>query len=244
MCYQPASVEEVREVLALAAPQNMQVKVVGNGHSPSDIACTDGFMIHVDKVSWVLQVNVKKKQVTEEAGILPADLHPQLDKHGLALSDLGPVSDVTATAGVIGGGTHDTGIRHGTLAPQVVAPTLLKADGTILCSASGSAEVSQAAQEYLGCLGVILTITLQCVPFCLQKTSFPCTLRKVLGNLGSHLKKLEYFHFFWFPHSENISVTDQDQSTTVAAGLILFLTQNAQIVSPSGRCCPVSPRFQ
>lgn len=34
----------------------------------------------------LLQVDTEKKQVTVEAGIHLADLHPQLDKHGLALS--------------------------------------------------------------------------------------------------------------------------------------------------------------
>ncbi|XP_055465794.1 L-gulonolactone oxidase isoform X2 [Psammomys obesus] len=119
MYYQPTSVEEVREVLALARQQNKRVKVVGGGHSPSDIACTDGFMIHMGKMNRVLQVDKEKKQVTVEAGILLVDLHPQLDKHGLALSNLGAVSDVTV-AGVIGSGTHNTGIKHGILATQVL----------------------------------------------------------------------------------------------------------------------------
>ncbi|XP_070231582.1 L-gulonolactone oxidase isoform X2 [Bos mutus] len=119
MYFQPTSVEEVREVLALARQQNKRVKVVGGGHSPSDIACTDGFMIHMGKMNRVLKVDTEKKQVTVEAGILLADLHPQLDKHGLALSNLGAVSDVTA-GGVIGSGTHNTGIKHGILATQVL----------------------------------------------------------------------------------------------------------------------------
>lgn len=34
----------------------------------------------------LLQVDPEKKPVTVEAGILLADLHPQLDKRGLALS--------------------------------------------------------------------------------------------------------------------------------------------------------------
>ncbi|KAF3818431.1 hypothetical protein GH733_011848 [Mirounga leonina] len=211
--YQPTSVEEVREVLALARQQNKRVKVVGGGHSPSDIACTDGFMIHMGKMNRVLQVDTEKKQVTVEAGILLADLHPQLGKHGLALSNLGAVSDVTA-GGVIGSGTHNTGIKHGILATQVVALTLLTADGTILeCSESSNAEVFQAARMHLGCLGVILTITLQCVPqFHLQEISFPSTLEEVLNNLDSHLKKSEYFRFLWFPHSENVSVIYQDHT--------------------------------
>uniref|UniRef100_A0A4W2DRS5 L-gulonolactone oxidase n=2 Tax=Bos TaxID=9903 RepID=A0A4W2DRS5_BOBOX len=201
------------QVLALARQQNKRVKVVGGGHSPSDIACTDGFMIHMGKMNRVLKVDTEKKQVTVEAGILLADLHPQLDKHGLALSNLGAVSDVTA-GGVIGSGTHNTGIKHGILATQVVALTLLTANGTILeCSESSNAEVFQAARVHLGCLGVILTVTLQCVPqFHLQETTFPSTLKEVLDNLDSHLKKSEYFRFLWFPHSENVSVIYQDHT--------------------------------
>ncbi|KAH0517273.1 L-gulonolactone oxidase [Microtus ochrogaster] len=179
MYYQPTSVEEVREVLALARQQNKRVKVVGGGHSPSDIACTDGFMIHMGKMNRVLQVDTKKKQVKVEAGILLADLHLQLDKHGLAMSNLGAVSDVTI-AGVIGSGTHNTGIKHGILATQVVALTLMTADGTVLeCSESSNVDVFQAARVHLGCLGIILTVTLQCVPqFHLQETSFPSTLKE------------------------------------------------------------------
>ncbi|KAM7322461.1 hypothetical protein ACRRTK_017966 [Alexandromys fortis] len=190
MYYQPTSVEEVREVLALARQQNKRVKVVGGGHSPSDIACTDGFMIHMGKMNRVLQVDAKKKQVKVEAGILLADLHLQLDKHGLAMSNLGAVSDVTI-AGVIGSGTHNTGIKHGILPTQVVALTLMKADGTVLeCSESSN-----------------------CVPqFHLQETSFPSTPKEVLDNLDSHLKKSEYFCFLWFPHSENVSIIYQDHT--------------------------------
>uniref|UniRef100_A0A8C0QZR4 L-gulonolactone oxidase n=1 Tax=Canis lupus dingo TaxID=286419 RepID=A0A8C0QZR4_CANLU len=211
MYFQPTSVEEVREVLALARQQNKRVKVVGGGHSPSDIACTDGFMIHMGKMNRVLQVDTEKKQVTVEAGILLADLHPQLGKHSLALSNLGAVSDVTA-GGVIGSGTHNTGIKHGILATQVVALTLLTADGTILeCSESSNADVFQAARVHLGCLGVVLTVTLQCVPqFHLQEISFPSTLEEVL--VSCHLKKSEYFRFLWFPHSENVSVIYQDHT--------------------------------
>ncbi|KAK7820697.1 hypothetical protein U0070_026241, partial [Myodes glareolus] len=223
MYYQPTSVEEVREVLALARQQNKRVKVVGGGHSPSDIACTDGFMIHMGKMNQVLEVDTKKKQVKVEAGILLADLHQQLDKHGLAMSNLGAVSDVTI-AGVIGSGTHNTGIKHGILPTQVVALTLMKADGTILeCSESSNVDVFQAARVHLGCLGVILTVTLQCVPqFHLQETSFPSTLKEVLAfcsPLPSLRKQMEVLTRGPHPQTvpvdllvENVSIIYQDHT--------------------------------
>ncbi|XP_072489950.1 L-gulonolactone oxidase isoform X5 [Notamacropus eugenii] len=111
--------EKKKEVLDLARQQNKRVKAIGGGHSPSDIACTDGFMIHMGKMNRILKVDKEKHQITVEGGILLKDLNVELSKHGLALPNLGAVSDVTA-AGVIGTGTHNTGIKHGILPTQVL----------------------------------------------------------------------------------------------------------------------------
>ena len=66
-----------QQVLALARQQNKRVKAVGGGHSPSDIACTDGFMIHMGKMNRVLKV----------LGALgsPPLLGPMPGSHGLRL---------------------------------------------------------------------------------------------------------------------------------------------------------------
>ncbi|XP_067394275.1 L-gulonolactone oxidase isoform X2 [Emydura macquarii macquarii] len=211
--FQPTSVEEIKEILDMARQRSKRVKVVGGGHSPSDIACTDDFMVQMGKMNKILQVDEEKRQVTVEAGILLSDLNVELSKYGLALPNLGAVSEVAA-AGVIGTGTHNTGISHGILPTQVMALTLLTASGEILeCSESVNAEIFQAARLHLGCLGVVLTITFQCVlEFSLQETTFPSTLKEVLDNLDSHLQKSEYFRFLWFPHSENVSVIYQDHT--------------------------------
>ncbi|XP_031959215.1 bifunctional epoxide hydrolase 2 isoform X3 [Corvus moneduloides] len=117
--FRPRSVDEIREILELARQRDKRVKVVGGGHSPSDIACSEDFMIHMGKINRILQVDKDKQQVTVEAGILLSELNLELDKHGMALANLGAVSEVTA-AGVIGTGTHNTGIDHGILPTQVL----------------------------------------------------------------------------------------------------------------------------
>ncbi|XP_067901718.1 L-gulonolactone oxidase isoform X2 [Heterodontus francisci] len=117
--FEPTSVEEVRQILELAKQRNKRVKTVGCGHSPSDIACTDDYFIRLNKINRLLQVDKEKKQVTVEAGMLLSDLNEKLVTLGLALSNIGAVSDVTI-GGVIGTGTHSTGIQHGILATQVL----------------------------------------------------------------------------------------------------------------------------
>ncbi|MBN3309161.1 GGLO oxidase, partial [Amia calva] len=178
--FQPSSVEDVRQILAMARQSSKRVKVVGGGHSPSDIACTDEFMISLDKMNRVLEVNKEERRVTVEAGIFLCDLNEELTKHGLALSNLGAVAEVAA-AGVIGTGTHNTGIDHGILPTQVVSLSLMTAVGEVLhCSDSVNQDIFQAARLHLGSLGVILSLTYQCQPaFRLHERQFPSTLTEV-----------------------------------------------------------------
>ncbi|XP_069786751.1 L-gulonolactone oxidase-like [Narcine bancroftii] len=205
--FKPISVEEVRQIIELAKQRSKRVKIVGCGHSPSDIVCTDDYLVNLSNLNKLLKVDKEKQQVTVEAGMVLSDLNEELATLGLALSNIGAVSDVSV-GGVIGTGTHNTGIQHGILATQVVALTLMTASGEILeCSDSVNREVFQAAQLHLGALGVILTVTIQCVPaFHIQLQRFPQTLSEVLTNLDAHLKESEYFRFLWFPHTDKATV--------------------------------------
>lgn len=44
------------QILALARQKSKKVKVVGGGHSPSDIACTEDFMIQMGRMNKILEV--------------------------------------------------------------------------------------------------------------------------------------------------------------------------------------------
>nr|AGQ16462.1 gulonolactone oxidase [Fluvitrygon signifer] len=218
--FEPSSVEEVRQILELAKKRSKRVKIVGCGHSPSDIVCTDGYLIRLNHLNKMQKVDKEKLQVTVEAGMKLTDLNEELASIGLALSNIGAVSDVSV-AGVIGTGTHNTGIKHGILATQVVSLTLMTAAGEVLeCSESVNREIFQAARVHLGALGVVLTVTIQCASaFHVEVQQFPQTLTEVLNDLDNHLQRSEYFRFLWFPHTDKTAVfygdhTDKPIKTT------------------------------
>jgi len=48
----------VLKVLAKARVDKKTVKVIGNGHSPSDIACTHGYMVSLKNFNKILKVRV------------------------------------------------------------------------------------------------------------------------------------------------------------------------------------------
>ncbi|TRZ06442.1 hypothetical protein HGM15179_020665, partial [Zosterops borbonicus] len=138
------------------------------------------------------QVDKEKLQVKVEAGILLSQLNLELEKHGMALENLGAVSEVSA-GGVIGTGTHNTGITMGILATQVVAISLLLASGEFLeCSESLNSDVFGAARLHLGSLGVVVSVTFQCVPrFRLREIAFPSTITKVRTPQISYKKNTQ-----------------------------------------------------
>uniref|UniRef100_A0AAJ7WTA7 L-gulonolactone oxidase n=1 Tax=Petromyzon marinus TaxID=7757 RepID=A0AAJ7WTA7_PETMA len=203
----PAARAEIRDVLAQARGAGRHVKVVGLGTPPSDIACTEDFMVSLERFNRVLQVDQESRRVTVQAGAMLSDLNEELAKHGLALSNIGAVSDVTV-GGVIGTGTHNTGAAHGILPTQVCALSLMLASGEVVSvSAESNRDLLSAVRVHLGALGVVLTVSLQCVAaFRLAQRTFPSTLAEVLGELDTHLSRSEFFKFFWFPYTDHVTV--------------------------------------
>jgi L-gulonolactone oxidase len=56
--FQPTSELEIADVLKKARNCGKSVRVIGSGHSPSDIACTSGYMINLDLFNRILHVHL------------------------------------------------------------------------------------------------------------------------------------------------------------------------------------------
>jgi L-gulono-1,4-lactone dehydrogenase len=205
----PAAIERPETVQGLAAAiagarrQDMRVRAVGSGHSFSDIACGDGMLVALDRLSRVLDVDTSSGLVRAQAGITIGDLSRRLDAHGLAMENLGDI-DVQTIAGAISTATHGTGARLANISSQVVELTLMLADGsTLVCSAEHEPEVFRAARVGLGSLGVIIEVTLRCVPaFTLRGVDAPAPLAQTLERFEELALGNDHFEFFVFPYAD------------------------------------------
>ena len=54
--FEPENEEQCRMVIELARREGVTVRAAGVGHSPSDVACTGGFMIRMDKMDKIVAV--------------------------------------------------------------------------------------------------------------------------------------------------------------------------------------------
>ena len=198
----PATEAELVQLLKQAAANGQRVKAVGAGHSFTSIACTDGVLVDLGGYGRVLRHDAAFDQVTVEAGIPLHRLSDELDARGLALENMGDI-DRQSISGATQTATHGTGLRFRNLSAQIVGMRLVTADGSVLeCSASENADVFDAARVGLGALGLVSTVTLQCVrAFRLHAVEEPAPVDDVLHDLDDLVEANDHFEFYWVPHT-------------------------------------------
>jgi L-gulono-1,4-lactone dehydrogenase len=196
----PADEGELASVVKTAAAMEQTVKVVGTGHSFTDIACTDGHMLSLRRMNRVLDSDGELVEV--QAGITLHELGPALAQRGLAMENLGDV-DAQSLAGSLATGTHGTGARIRNLSAQLAAMRIVTADGAIAeCSADRDPDLFRAARVGLGAFGVVSRVTLRCVPaYTLRRVDEQRPLADVLDRLDELVDSRERFEFFVFPYS-------------------------------------------
>ena len=199
----PGTVDELVAVLAQARERSLPVKVVGASHSFTAIAATDGILIEIDAISGIIAADARTGRVTLGAGTHLYDLPELLAPYGLALTNMGDI-DRQTIAGATSTGTHGTGLAFGGLATQVVGVVLVLADGTLLrVNETENAELLPAVRLGLGALGILVEMTIQCVPaFLLHAEERPQRFGEVLDEFEALAGSVDHFEFYWWPHTD------------------------------------------
>ncbi|KAI1301022.1 hypothetical protein EDD11_005858 [Mortierella claussenii] len=212
--YTPTTEEDIIKIIHLARISGKHVKAIGTGHSPSDLACTDGFMINTDKLNRLLSVDKEKNTITVEAGMKLHELHSYLELYGMAMSNLGSISD-QSVAGVMSTATHGSGAEYPSLCASVLDLTLITAKGErIYCSKTEMVDLFNAAVCSLGSLGIITRMTLQCeAAFRLENKQEPAKLNDVLDDLDNIIHSAEHVRLWWYPHTDNVVVWRANRTT-------------------------------
>ncbi len=212
----PADEAEIVRTVADAAARKLAVKVVGAGHSFTDIAATDGILVDLDRHRSVRSIDHDRRLVTVDAGIRLRDLNGELARAGLALPNLGDIVE-QSVAGAISTGTHGTGLGYQGIASAVVGMRLVTGDGSVVeCSAEQHPEILHVARVGLGALGVVSTVTLQCVErFALHAVEEPLPLDEVLDRFDSWATEHDHTEFFWFPYTD-VALTKRNDRTDAA----------------------------
>ena len=199
----PETEQEIIEIIKQAKSAAKKIRVVGAGHSWSPVVCTNDFLLSLDSYNKVLEIDKTRKRIRVQAGIRLKEINRILDENGLALVNIGSISE-QSIAGVTATGTHGTGMQFQIISSAIVAMRVVNADGKPV-------EISDALLDAfrvsLGALGIISEITLQCMDkFSLHETSEPLLFDEAMRQLPQLLKDNDHVKLWWFPHVEHLMV--------------------------------------
>lgn len=187
--------------------QGSKLRVIGAGHSWTDVAMTDDHLVNLDRMDQLVEVDAETNRVTVQAGIRLYALIELLAKHGLAMENLGSIAE-QSVAGVISTGTHGTGLRFKNIGSQIVGMRIVTGTGKVLSVTEKTrGDILNAARVALGCLGIITQVTLQAVPmFNLEERSWALDFDTAVRELPAVVSNEEHVKYWWLPHTGKVQV--------------------------------------
>ncbi|KAG8807645.1 D-arabinono-1,4-lactone oxidase [Serendipita sp. 399] len=211
--FEPSDVEQCRLIFQLAHREQRTVRIVGEGLSPSDLACTSDFMLRTTRMNKLRVVDPEKQFVVCDGGIRLEDLERELATHQLALRNLGSIS-MQAMGGVITTATHGTGIEFKVLGDDVLSLSLLLADGTLVyCSRYENEDLFKATLCGLGSTGLVVSVQIRVEPaFRLRESQETRPFDEILDNLDDIVHQAQHVRLWWYPQNESVRVCSADRT--------------------------------
>lgn len=162
------------------------------------------------------QINTEKRYVVAQSGITLHALHAHLDAHGLAMMNVGSISDQTL-GGIVTTATHGSGIDYGVISTHVMSLIVLLADGSRAnCSRQENPELFIASICGLGCTGLLLSIQLQVEPsFRLKEVSETLSFDDTVRSIDAIAHASQHVRLWWFPAAGVVRVGSADRTHEV-----------------------------
>lgn len=227
----PESKDDLTAIVQAAKESGSKVRVLGGGFSWTPVVPTDDYMVDMSKLNKILSIDQDKKQVTVEAGMRVGDLSlaiggQQFDLDG---NEIKPVVDPTnalsletetvipwiTVGGAVAVGCHGTGYNQGTVSDLAVAMEVLLPDGTwhTFSVETDGAEMMNALRVNLGAMGIIYSVTFQCVPrFNLLAVDRREDMKSTIANIQQLVTSHDYVEVFWFPFNKKCWIKTWDKT--------------------------------
>jgi L-galactono-1,4-lactone dehydrogenase len=209
--WEPESVEEVEAFVRECQRRGQAIRPIGSSLSPNGIALNSAGMIQMANIDRVLEIDTEKKTITVEAGITVQRVVEALRPHGLTLPNLASIAE-QQMGGFTQVGAHGTGkavapVDHYVTRLKLVTPGL----GTIVLSKEENGTLFELAKVAVGCLGVVVEVTMQCIPaHNLLEHTFVLTRRQAKEQLDDLLKNHKHMRYMWIPYTDTVVCVTND----------------------------------
>jgi hypothetical protein len=216
--YTPNTERELLDILR--EHKNGQIRVVASRHSWSEAIVSDDVLIDMRHFNSVrIHNQAGEPLATVGGGCQIKSLLGALNKENLTTPSLGLITEQTL-AGAISTATHGSGkhsLSHYVSSMRITCYTPDGESATIR-EVTGGTDL-QAARCGLGCLGVIVDVTLRCVPqYFIREKSTPCdSIEDVLARQeNAPLQQFFLIPHLWRYYAQERAVAEQNEPSRSA----------------------------
>jgi FAD/FMN-containing dehydrogenase len=190
-----ANANDVANAVTFAAERNLLVAVKGGGHSyPGKSSCDQGIVIDLSNMRNVI-VNAEARTMSADGGALLSQLDTGAIAHNM-ITTTGVVSHTGVGGFTLGGGMGRVNRKYGLAVDNVLAATLVTADGKIRrVSADENPDLYWAIRGGGGNFGVAIEFRYRIHPFDPNPLAGSLTYsfdqaKSVLRNLAEHFETI------------------------------------------------------
>jgi L-galactono-1,4-lactone dehydrogenase len=213
--WEPETVADVELLVQHCHSVGQPARPLGSALSPNGIAFQETGMIRMANLDQILEVDTANSTVTVQAGARVSQVVDALRPHGLTLPNLASIAE-QQMGGFVQVSAHGTGraiapVDHYVTRIKLVTP----AQGTLtLTEADG--EIFHLAKVGLGCLGVVVEVTMQCIPaHNLVEHTFVLTRDEAVKQRDVLLKQHKHMRYMWIPYTDAVVVVTNDPQDQV-----------------------------
>ena len=209
--WEPDTIEDVENFVMECHRRGQAIRPIGSSLSPNGIALNSAGMIQMANIDRVLEIDTNNQTITVEAGITVQRVVEALRPHGLTLPNLASIAE-QQMGGFTQVGAHGTGkaiapVDHYVTRLKLVTPGL----GTLVLTKEQDGALFELAKVAVGCLGVVVEVTMQCVPaHNLLEHTFVLTRKEAKERLDELLNKHKHMRYMWIPYTDTVVCVTND----------------------------------
>lgn len=157
----PHNETELIHLIQKAALDSIKVRAVGGSHSYAPLLETDGYLVSLDKMNRIKEIDLVDHFVCAEAGLRIYQLNRELFKHGFSIRGFGSIQGQS-----LGGGLSTSlhGATYEGFADYLISARLVISNGTVLEVSNSTSSLLKAVRSGIGCLGIISEVCLRIHP--------------------------------------------------------------------------------
>jgi L-galactono-1,4-lactone dehydrogenase len=204
--YEPETVQEVETIVAECHKRGQTVRPLGSALSPNAIGFASEGMMSLSNLDQIVEINLDAKEVTVQAGARVSQVVDALREYNLTLPNLASIAE-QQMGGFVSVGAHGTGrtvapVDHYVTRLKIVTP----GRGTITLTPEDG-DIFHLAKVGLGCLGVVVEVTMQCIPaHRLVEHTFVLTREEAVAQLDELLTQYKHMRYMWIPYTDAVVV--------------------------------------